>query len=70
MKGMKGNWQSPELYQTISWRRRTDGDPLLPIYKKSAEHLFRWEGDKFISMMLVLKLAPHLFFKVNQFFTE
>lgn len=70
MLGMKGKFQSPELYQTLSWRRRTDGDPLLPIYKKSAADLFKWEGDKLISQMLVLKPAPHLFCKVNQFFTE
>jgi len=62
-------FQSEKDYQMLAWRRRTDGDPLLPIYKESANALFRWEGDKLISL-IHMKPEAHLFFKVNQFFTE
>ena len=63
-------FQSEKDYQMLAWRRRTDGDPLLPIYKESANALFRWEGDQFISQVLALKPAPHLTSKVREFFHE
>lgn len=63
-------WQAPEMYQTIAWRRRTDGDPLLPIYKESAKSLFEWKGETFTSHMLVLNPASHLEGKAYEYFHE